>query len=232
MNLETIIQNIHNWKDLRDHCDSAKFVSLFEQGIGFYFTFPKDKDYELVFDSVEEGENCFHAYAGCSDKGELVFYLIHSSRDTKEQFEKGDIENYIVPCEITKDGTINGPEEIPSSEAQKLIQNWKDNHIDWINKQANSKDGFYQAFFIPEVDIQRGVKLKAYFALKPSEDPDPEVPFQADLIISDMKNSVVSPANTFTDLARPVPPFKPGVLSKDSYFLLECTVKDDYIRLG
>ncbi len=224
MNLETIIQNINNWADLRNRHSIKDFLSLFEQGIGFYFKVPDDCRTE------EDFESGYHAYPGSTDDGQLVFYLIHASRDTKEQFEKG-ILPYMVTCEITNDTLTVGNDSLPVAEAKQLIQNWTNYHVGWIPEQVISADGIYQAFFIPEEDIRTNERLKAYFALKPSNDPESN-PFLADLIISDMKDVVISPKNAYADLARPVPPFKPGVLSENSFFLLECTVKDDYIRLG
>lgn len=226
-NLETIMQNLQFWKDLCDNKDSKIIAKTLGQGVGFYFLIPKEAKDQIHAEkkkrSLTNDETCYHAYAGVSKEGVLNYYLIHSVHDTEEQYEKG-IRPYIIECKISDnyDGADNA---ISNAEARLLIDNWKNYHEEWIPSQTASSDGMYRAFSIPDEDIPTDELLKGFFGLKGDTST---FSFDADLVFTDLKNELVH-SETFSDLARPVPPFKPGVDASENFFLLTCPVPDEYL---
>ncbi|AEA43983.1 hypothetical protein [Fluviicola taffensis] len=234
-NLETIIHNLRFWEDLCIQKDSNKIARTLNQGVGFYFCIPhemsdlirKEKKIRLM----EEVETCYHAYVGISKEGTLKYYMIHSIYDTEYQFDEGVIRSHIIECDIS-DNYNGADNEISDEEARRLIGNWKNFHQAWIPLQTVSKDGMYRAFTIPDSDIPVNKELKGFFALKENLNKGEKevLNFTADLVFSDLENRVVLNGEAFSDLARPVPPFKKGTArAHENFYLLNCPVPNEHL---
>lgn len=232
-NLETIIQNLRNWKDLCDSKDAERMTGILNQGIGFYFFVPGEhhvftRGSEQMTSSEEP--SFYHIYPGLSREGTLHYYLIHALHDTEKQFEKG-IRPYIIECKLTNDyqGFDN---RIEDKEAKRLIGNWQEYRKDWIAFQTRSETGMYLAFTVPDSDIPEGMDLKCFFALKETTSPEGVSRFldlSADLVFSDLQDQVIVRGEAFSDLARPVPPFKSGIEARENFFLLSLVEVDEYL---
>lgn len=225
--LETIIQNLQSWKDLCLSQDADKIAKTLNQGVGFYFKIPQEMQEQIreakKLRSSDDIFTCYHAYVGVSSDGILKYYMIHSNYDTEEQFEKG-IRPYIFECKISNN-YHGADQDISDEEARRLIGNWKKFHPIWIPLQTISEVGMYRAFTVPDDDIPLNEELKGFFALKENLSEDQVLPnFSGDLVICDLDNQTLN-GTTFSDLARPVPPFKKGtVTAYENFYLMTCPV--------
>lgn len=215
-NLETIIHNILSWKDLCILKKYDEMITAFEGAIGFRFML----DPEINKIPHELGTR-YHAYVGINN-GKLKYYLINSSFDTEEQFkDERDFWKCIIQTEVIYKSQ-NSELPIPDGAADRLIGNWQNNYEPWIHGPVNCKYGGLRGFTIPESDVPVNTPLIAFFAMS----GDDEETFQADLVFWNLKyEEVVLHGETFSDLARPVPPFKKGsITAVENFYLMTCPV--------
>lgn len=214
--LETIIHNILSWKDLCILKKYDEMVMAFDGAIGFRFIIDPQ-----VNKIPGESETRYHAYVGINN-GRLKYYLINSLFDTEEQFrDEKEFWKCIIQTEILYKYQ-NAEPPISNEDADRLIGNWQENYETWISGPINREYGGFRAFTVPDSDVPAETPLIAFFAMS----GDAEEDFQADLVFWNLKYREVTPnSETFSDLARPVPPFKKGSFTAaDNFYLLTCPV--------
>lgn len=199
-----IIEDLKQWQLARAEKDAKQFLNLFDGIIGFSFKVP--------FGYTPGNNNvAFHAYPGVID-GVLNFLIIASSFDTKEKFS----ESTVLTTSII---SANSMFHISDREAVQRIAAWQVGYKEWIKTQLHTEDSIYQAFNIPADDLVEGETIDAYFALAPANSKSKES--LADLIISRNGDGSKKINDSFYDLVRPVPPFKPRPWpDKNEFYLL------------
>ena len=134
-NLFEILEAMNRWQmTLKSPGDLQK---LFEKKVGFRATNIKD-------------HNNLHAYPGIGKNNELFFFIIPEEYDIHSPCE--DIFNYIQQSPailLLGGGGVEGPEQIPQTEAEKRTKNWHNHYKCWLESVVSSLDGMYQAFRIP-----------------------------------------------------------------------------------
>lgn len=206
MTLPEISASIASWNALRNQKDSSKLISLFANGNSFFY---KSES------SEQSGSEYVHVYLGVGSDGNLQLFVIDENRDTIQQSKSIEgILPFISVCTLADSPGLGS--EIPEEEALLRIENWKENHAEWIQTQLETKYSIFQAFAVPSGDVAYGHKLQIYFALKPNINGRQAT---ADLIVLDKELLNVS---KYFDLVRPVPPFHiDGPLEKEKFYLLE-----------
>ncbi|MEL1242816.1 hypothetical protein AAEO56_00970 [Flavobacterium sp. DGU11] len=200
MNNSTIINNIKSWGLARSNKESQVFKQLFLENSGFFFTIPKTND--------DVTGLYYHAYPGI-EKGLLKFYLIRSDHDTEEGYN----EKYVIEATIKN---LTGMDIIPEAIAKERIDTWVKNHNGWIDNQLDSEDSMYLAFGIPIDDVEPG-SITVYFALAPYTSEITGQSYNADLILYRKYDGA---GESYFNLVRPVPPFKPSPWAKNDFYLL------------
>lgn len=214
MTLETILNSIRLWNEVRKEDSSKALEILFDQGNGFSFAVTG------LEASLRESDETVHAYAGVHE-GLLKYFIIDSKFDTKEQNDSPEgILPYISVCDVKyypfPDNTAG--DTITYRQASDLVSNWEEYKTEWLKQRVRIPDGIYQAFDIPYDDVVFQVGDTAFFGLK--NDRVDEKLYTADLVIVSQGPDGESLFN-YSDLVRPVPPFKFGDLSRQKFFLLE-----------
>lgn len=207
MDLNQILECLGRWNDLRLAKDADAINSYFEEGNSFLF---KTNDFVV-------GKDIFmHVYPGITASGELKFFLISSQNDTEDQYKASEsLAQYITVCDLTESHNLG--DEITPEEAIGRIENWKYHHTEWINNQVETPENIFQAFAIPSSDIIDGDDLRIYMGLKPTENS-----YEADLVIFDKTDEILTFNSHFFDMVRPVPPFHAeGALKETNFYLLE-----------
>ncbi|MCG8328193.1 MAG: hypothetical protein MI974_10935 [Chitinophagales bacterium] len=196
MNIEKEDVNVlkaaaRRWDNARNTHFASKF---FKENITFHVTY---EEYEpwIQSQSSEEQESCY-VYIGLHEQ-EIQFYLCLEPLWLIQETESSKIIN----CSIIKDHHAR----IPSEEAVKRIDRWKDNKEDWFNKMQKIGQ-VVEYFSIPLGDIKelfKGQKGEAYFCFGLTTFLKKETVEYVELIITDLTID----AQTYYDVTKPRPPF-------------------------
>lgn len=224
MELSRIQEAIKLWIDSGK--DKEIIKSLFANNHNaFQFKYNSSTDIGL--------ETFLHVYVAIvkdpeTHKQSLRCFIINSANDTKAQYERGDMADFIKECTVITDvppEKDDKSDKVPREQALKRINNWITERNEWIDYQIDTGIVIFQIFVIPTHYLKEDGDYQAYFALNKKAQAEPSLvsDLKGDMIVWDMvSDSIIYPVppphpQTYYNTVRIVPPMFPG----PEFFLLK-----------
>ncbi len=204
MTLTEILTALSTWSAARNQNGLPQMLTWLNQGNFFQYEYDPSNN-----PSPKQTNSYVHAYPGVYDN-ELYFFVISAKYDNT----KSDLINHIQICPIFQSNN-HSREMIPLEEGFLRIQNWNENHNQWITEEISTPMSIFQAFNIPQMDNIPNSPDRAYLAL--NQDQQKESNYAADLIVLNPEENQLLSLDTVT----PIPPFKPETSPMSSFYLLE-----------